>query len=1075
MSLRRLLAQKNPRALPVGRGVPFRGPVRGRPRPPISIGRPVRPMPIDRPVRGIDPRLRPITSGRPRPIAIGRPVAPPSGIRPLPIQPPSIGRPQPPISIGGPGGGVGTGLPTDDPILQPPADDPFLRPRVDPIARQEPIPFVGDPSGGIVRPLPVGPSIPFTPPTDTNELPVAKPLPALPPPPKQMEQLPFIQQLIPERLGSGPGGNDADRFRRPQPPISIGGPRGGMDDGGGEVGTGLPIDAPIQGPTFIDRGGVVRPLPVGPSIPFTPPPRPNLSDKLARPPVGPDGKVMPAEDFDVGFKADRPDPRDFAKQLPGGGTIYDQLADLGEPIPQGPGVAPPPGFLSNIPSGGIQGAINQGVDFGDIATEVGAGGFDRLNPPITTPDTVTGTTTGATDPTVAETGTGATDPTVPETGTGATDPTTTATGTGGTDPAQTQMAQGAIDPVLLNQQASEVIGDPLLRSLYFGTADQPGFFNQLQQAGANLIGSDVPLQQTAGLSPLELLARQQAVAGLGGFEPFFQQNKDLIDQAIGQSRRAEALRDPYFQRAEQQMLLGLGDQLGGIDQARGITLGATDRFGRALGRLGRQQIGATGAFGQRMGDIEAGAIGAADIFGRDLGATQAGLAGQVDEFGRRLGSVEGIQAGATDQFGRRLSDVEARGEGAAGRFGQALGGIEAGAIGSTDMFGRRLGESEDLLRRTLGGYDQGLTQQFFNPFEDAVVQQTIDDVLESGEQQDIAARAREIGSGAFGGSRARLGAKERREALGEGLAQALGNIRQRGFSEAQRTGLSEFARQRAAERAASQGLSGLAGTRFGAESGLFDRLTSGAQQRLAAEQGVVDLLGRTGQQQLGAQQALANALQGTAGQRFGAGQTLAEFQRGTAGQQLASQQALQNLLQSSAGQQLGAQQQLGGLLRGLTGDQFSAQQQLAANLMGYGSAGAGARQNLASGLLGIGQQRGAGAQQLAQSLAGFGQQIGGIGSQLDALRRGQRSELAGFGGIGRGIAETGLSRLFAQQMAQQQRPLNVLGAIAGMLPGYQGSRTQIDSQYGMPTDPTAAGLGAAFSAYGALAPRQGSA
>ena len=65
--------------------------------------------------------------------------------------------------------------------------------------------------------------------------------------------------------------------------------------------------------------------------------------------------------------------------------------------------------------------------------------------------------------------------------------------------------------------------------------------------------------------------------------------------------------------------------------------------------------------------------------------------------------------------------------------------------------------------------------------------------------------------------------------------------------------------------------------------------------------------------------------------------------------------------------------------------------------------------------------------------------------------------------------------LLIQQMAQQQRPLNVLGAIAGMLPGYQGSRTQIDSQYGMPTDPTAAGLGAAFSAYGALAPRQGSA
>lgn len=49
--------------------------------------------------------------------------------------------------------------------------------------------------------------------------------------------------------------------------------------------------------------------------------------------------------------------------------------------------------------------------------------------------------------------------------------------------------------------------DPLIRALYFGTADQPGYLNQLQQATANLIGSDVPLQQTAGLSELENSSR----------------------------------------------------------------------------------------------------------------------------------------------------------------------------------------------------------------------------------------------------------------------------------------------------------------------------------------------------------------------------------------------------------------------------------------------------------------------------------------------------------------------------------------------------------------------------------------
>ena len=350
----------------------------------------------------------------------------------------------------------------------------------------------------------------------------------------------------------------------------------------------------------------------------------------------------------------------------------------------------------------------------------------------------------------------------------------------------TTMPIGAIDPVLLQQATAETLTDPLIRSLYFGTADSPGFFQQLQQAGANLIGSDVPLQQTAGLTPLEVLARQQAVAGIGGFEPFLQQNRELVNQAIAQSRRAEQLQDPYYTQAEQ------------------------------------------------------------------------------------------------------------------------------------------------IYQDTMGAYDPSMTQQFFNPFEDAVVQQTISDVLEAGEQQDIAARAREIGAGAFGGSRARLGAMERREALGEGLAQALGRIRQQGFSEAQRTGLGEFARQQQAKRTGAQGL------------------------------------------------------------------------------------------------------------------------------------------------IGIGTGRGSAAGNLAQRLAGFGGQMTDLGRTQEQLRSGQRRELAGFGTTGRGIEETGLSRLFEQQLGQQLRPIQTLGQIGAMLPGYQQTRTQIDSQYGMPTDPTAAGLGAAFSAYGALAPRQGS-
>ena len=331
-----------------------------------------------------------------------------------------------------------------------------------------------------------------------------------------------------------------------------------------------------------------------------------------------------------------------------------------------------------------------------------------------------------------------------------------------------------VDPVLQSQRTAETITDPLVRALYFGTDGTPGFYNQLQQAGANLIGSDVPLQQTAGLDPLETQARQRAQAGLGAFQPFFTQQQDLVNQAIEQSRRAEQLQDPYFSRAEEQYGLGLDSALSGIGQARGI------------------------------------------------------------------------------------------------------------ATGAVDQYGNRLGESENLLRGTLGAYDPSMTEQFYNPYEDRVVQQTIDDVMKAGDQQDIAARAQAISAGgesAFG-SRARLGAEERREALGRGLGDALSNIRARGFSQAQQTGMGEFARQRQAERAAAQGLGGFAGSRLGAEQGLASGLQQFGQSEAAARAGLAGgLLGIGGQRGAGASQ-LGSQLAGYGGQMAGIGQNLEALNRG---------------------------------------------------------------------------------------------------------------------------------------------------------------------------------------------------
>lgn len=132
-------------------------------------------------------------------------------------------------------------------------------------------------------------------------------------------------------------------------------------------------------------------------------------------------------------------------------------------------------------------------------------------------------------------------------------------------------------------------------------------------------------------------------------------------------------------------------------------------------------------------------------------------------------------------------------------------------------------ESLGLLRDTYGAYDQGRTQQFMDPYEDAVVQQTISDILEQGDLADIRARARDIGRGGLAafGSRARLGGVDRAEAIGRGLGKAISGIRSRGFGEAQRLGMQDFARQQEAKRFGVGSLMNLG--QYGLTSGLVQQ------------------------------------------------------------------------------------------------------------------------------------------------------------------------------------------------------------------------------------------------------------
>ena len=249
-----------------------------------------------------------------------------------------------------------------------------------------------------------------------------------------------------------------------------------------------------------------------------------------------------------------------------------------------------------------------------------------------------------------------------------------------------------------------------------------------------------------------------------------------------------------------------------------------------------------------------------------------------------LGIQNPFLMGAGEAFGAGTQALE---EGLQRGRTAALGSLAAttGGVGSLQS---GLGESADILRSTLGGYDPSMTQQFYDPFEDRVVQQTIEDIMEQGAKSDIGARASDIargGESAFG-SRARLGASERQEALGRGLAEALGGIRSRGFQQAQQTGLGEFARQKAAERAASSGLASLAGQGFGgsqalagALSGLGQTEQNIGQQRYSGQFGLGTSLQGLGAQAAGASASDIASLYGMGAQQQGQTQQMLDAQR----------------------------------------------------------------------------------------------------------------------------------------------------------------------------------------------------
>ena len=267
---------------------------------------------------------------------------------------------------------------------------------------------------------------------------------------------------------------------------------------------------------------------------------------------------------------------------------------------------------------------------------------------------------------------------------------------------------------------------------------------------------------------------------------------------------------------------------------------------------------------------------------------QAGQMGEYQPYLTEAGRLFGRQERALDEA-----------------YGYLPGAREAvtGGLGA-------LQRAEQTAMGTTGMYDPSMAQNFFNPYEDQVVQQTLEDIGRQSAQQDIGLRDQAVSAGAFGGSRGRITQEELARQTGRGAAEAVSGIRSAGFGQAQQQAQQAFEQQRGAQQGLASMQAGVGGqqAQLGQALGGLGQLAAGMGGQFGQIGGGLAGLGQQSQQQLGNQVNLLNQLgqQGQATQQ-------AALSRQFAGAQQLSQEPLQRLL---TGQQLLAGSPMGGISGG---------------------------------------------------------------------------------------------------------------------------------------------------------------
>jgi len=178
-----------------------------------------------------------------------------------------------------------------------------------------------------------------------------------------------------------------------------------------------------------------------------------------------------------------------------------------------------------------------------------------------------------------------------------------------------------IDPILAGQETQEILSDPLIRALYFGTDDQPGFFNQLLSVGQD--------------------ARQGISGGLGMYMPYLQRSEEMGNMAYSPITQDDISQfmDPYEDQVVQK---AIDDSLRSFDQseimqrADDIARGGESAYGSRAGLFAGERAR---GFGEGLGSMVSGLRSSGFNQALDNAYRQKGLYGSGANFQQGLASL----------------------------------------------------------------------------------------------------------------------------------------------------------------------------------------------------------------------------------------------------------------------------------------------------------------------------------------------------------------------------------------------------------------------------------------------------